>query len=61
MLKIMDFNKGYLTRELNNKEGLKLVLEDFKKQTSHAEKEKQKSNQMKVRIKKILKICRDNK
>lgn len=57
----MDFNKGYLKREMNNLEGLKEILEDFKHQTSKAEKDLKRSFLMKTRVKKILKICRDNK
>lgn len=39
----MDFNKGYLKREMNNLEGLKEVLDDFKHQTSKAEKDLKRS------------------
>ncbi|CAD8174304.1 unnamed protein product [Paramecium pentaurelia] len=61
LLKIMDFNKGYLVREMNSLDGLKQTLEVLKKQTDVAEKELKRSYKMKTRVKKILKICRDNK
>ncbi|CAD8212015.1 unnamed protein product [Paramecium pentaurelia] len=61
MLKIMDFNKGYLKKEINNLEGMKQQLKDLKQQIEKAEKELKKSCKTKIRVKKILKICRDNK
>ncbi|CAD8193095.1 unnamed protein product [Paramecium octaurelia] len=61
MLKIMDFNKGYLKKELNNLEGLKQQQQNLKLQLEQAEKQLKKSCKTKIRIKKILKVCRDNK
>ncbi|CAK89279.1 unnamed protein product (macronuclear) [Paramecium tetraurelia] len=61
MLKIMDFNKGYLKKELNNLEGLKQQQQGLKLQLEQAEKQLKKSCKTKIRIKKILKVCRDNK
>ncbi|CAD8209657.1 unnamed protein product [Paramecium pentaurelia] len=61
MLKIMDFNKGYLKKEMNNLEDLKQLQKDLKQQIERAEKELKKSCKTKIRVKKILKVCRDNK
>ncbi|CAD8126406.1 unnamed protein product [Paramecium sonneborni] len=60
-LKIIDFNKGSLKKEIDNLDDLKSLEKELKQSIQRAEKDLKKSCKIKIRVKKILKICRDNK
>ncbi|CAD8161669.1 unnamed protein product [Paramecium pentaurelia] len=59
--KIIDFNKGYIKKELSNLEELKETKIELEKQLQEAEQSYKTSSIQKVRVITILKICKDNK
>ncbi|CAK69854.1 unnamed protein product (macronuclear) [Paramecium tetraurelia] len=59
--KIIDFNKGYIKKELSNLEELKETKIELEKQLQEAEQSYKTSSVQKVRVITILKICKDNK
>jgi regulator of sirC expression with transglutaminase-like and TPR domain len=59
--KVLEFNKGYIKKELENFEDLKEDLTKLEKQVQETEEEFRYSTLSKERVRTILKICKDNK
>lgn len=58
---MLEFNKGYIKKELENFEHLKEDLTKLEKQVNETEEEFRYSTLSKERVRTILKICKDNK